>query len=239
MRDIELITTELQAALKREATDVIAIGDLLIEAKEQLLDHGEWLPWLKENFASSKSTAENYMNAARFATKFPAVGNLKLRPSALYRLGQALNDPTGLYDRKAIKAILKAAETRWINVDEAEAIAESLQPEPFVEAIKAEMPAAEKVEINDILDGPSPDLPPEPELTARDVILLPFDQAVGTLANLQTKPLGSFVATTHGLNKIRAVSVFLQEVADVIKQQKAASDQSTNSHVEVGQDLKL
>ena len=233
MRDIELITTELQAALKREATDVIAIGDLLIEAKEQLLDHGEWLPWLKENFASSKSTAENYMNAARFATKFPAVGNLKLRPSALYRLGQALNDPTGLYDRKAIKAILKAAETRWINVDEAEAIAKSLQPEPFVEAIeavKAEMAAAEKAEIDEIFDSP-PELPPATENTVHDVILPPFDQAVGVLTHLQTKPLTSFVATTHGLNKIRAVSVFLQEVADAIKQQKAASDQSINQSI--------
>jgi hypothetical protein len=73
----------LHAALKREAADIIAIGDLLIEAHNQL-DHGEWLPWLAENFGSSVSTADNYMAAARLAAKYPSIGNLRLRPTALY-----------------------------------------------------------------------------------------------------------------------------------------------------------
>ena len=86
-------------------------------------------------------------------------------------------------------------------------------------------------------DGPPPDFPPAPESTARDVILPPFDHAVTTLAQLHTKPLTSFVATTHQPHRLRTVSVFLQEVVDAIEQQKAASDQSTNSRIEVDHDL--
>ena len=41
-RDITVITSELQIALKREATDIIAIGDLLLEARAQL-EHGDCL----------------------------------------------------------------------------------------------------------------------------------------------------------------------------------------------------
>ena len=51
-RAIAQIADDLAAALKRESADIIAIGGLLIEAKDSL-DHGKWLPWLKTNFGSS------------------------------------------------------------------------------------------------------------------------------------------------------------------------------------------
>ena len=161
---------------------------------------------LGEGFGLSTQTAENYLAAARFAAKFPTVVNLKLRPTALYLLGRELDDPDGLYSRKAIEAILKAAKTEWINVGRAKEIATSLQPpEPpkTIEEIEAEKKAAQ-LEIDDILEGPPPELPPAPEATVHDVILPPFDHAVSTLAQLQTKPLTSFVATTHEPDRIRA-----------------------------------
>jgi len=230
-REIALIATELQTALNREATDIIAIGGLLIEARAQL-EHGEWLPWLKENFGSSTHTAENYMAAAHFAAKFATIANLKLRPTALYRLGRKLDDPDGLYSRKAIKAILKAAETEWINVDRANEIATSLQlPEPpktIEEEIAAE--TAAQSEIDDILEGPPPELPPAPEATVYDVIVPPFDQAVETLVQLQTKPLANFAASTHQPHNIRAVTVFLQEVADAIERRKAVAQPQEQDH---------
>ena len=74
-RPIEAIAEQLQAVMKRETTDIIAIGDLLLEAKEHLLEHGEWLPWLKANFGSSVKTANNYMNAASFAEQISNVTN--------------------------------------------------------------------------------------------------------------------------------------------------------------------
>ena len=94
-RDIKVIVSDLQIALKRETADIIAIGDLLLEAQEQV-EHGDWLTWLKRNFGSSIRTARNYMNAARFASKYATVAHLKLRPSALYFLGQ----PDGSYSSR-------------------------------------------------------------------------------------------------------------------------------------------
>jgi hypothetical protein len=46
------------------------------------------LPWLKENFGWSKSTAENYMNAYEAFGKFPTGGNLDINidAKALYLL---------------------------------------------------------------------------------------------------------------------------------------------------------
>jgi hypothetical protein len=231
-RDLKVITKELQTALTRETADIIAIGKLLDEANEQL-EHGEWLPWLAENFGSSVSTADNYMAAARFAAKFPTVGNLRLRPTALYVLGHDLASPSGLYDCKAIRAIFSEAKTKWVNEKRAREIAEALQkpkpePIPTLEEIKAKRAAAktaEQAEADAIIDGPPPELPPAPEATAHDVILAPFDQAVKTLANLQTKSLEKFAGTAHRALDIRAIADFLHGVANVIdRQQKQTSD---------------
>ena len=174
------------------------------------------------------------MAATRFAAKFVTVTNLKLRANVLYLLGKALDNPNGLYSRKAITAILKAAETEWINERRAREIATSLLPPPppppppksfkeieaewaAREAERAKAEQAMQSEIDDILGGPPPELPPAPEATIHDVILPPFNSAVTTLAQPQTKPLSSFVATTHPPGKISAVIVFLQQVTDAIE----------------------
>jgi hypothetical protein len=64
---------------------IVEIGRELIEAKAEV-EHGQWLPWLSDEFGWSKSTAENYMNVA---TKFPTIGNLTgitIDATALYAL---------------------------------------------------------------------------------------------------------------------------------------------------------
>jgi hypothetical protein len=226
-RNLKVITEELQAALKREATDVIAIGDLLIEAQKQI-KHGRWLPWLADCFGSSVSTAENYMNAARLAAKFPTVGNLKLRPTALYALGKDLASPCGLYDRKVINAIFSEAESKWVNANRAHAIALALQkPKPSETTeeerkAKAAAETAAQAEIDDIIDGPSPELPPAPEPAVQDVILPSFDQAIKALASLQTKRLEIFSSTEHGAHDIRAIADFLHAVARAIEQKQTS-----------------
>jgi hypothetical protein len=221
-RQIKTILAELQTAMKREATNIIAIGDLLIEAHAQV-KHGEWLDWLCENFERSTSTAENYMNAARFAAKFPMVGNLKLRPSALYLLGGDLAN-----DRKAIRAILSAAETEWITAERAREIAYPKPPPPTIAEIEAEQgktadeaeaeEVEEQAEVDSILDGPPPELPAAPEATVHNPILPSFDQTIKTLAFLQTKLLDSFADTAHSPDDIRAIGDFLHRVADTIQQ---------------------
>jgi len=212
-RDLELITGDLRDVLAREAKDVVTIGNLLIEARSQL-DHGQWLPWLAGNFSSSARTAENYMAAARFATKYETVADLKLRPSALYLLGGELDDPHGLFNRKVVKAILKEAETEWVSATRAYDIERSLRPKPSPKPTEEEI--VDDAEIEELLDGPPPELPPAPDTTTHDVILPPFEQAVKTLSLLQTKPLGKFSDTACKPDDIRAISNFLGEVADAI-----------------------
>jgi hypothetical protein len=51
-------------SLKRGIEHAIKAGELLIQAKAQL-DHGSWLPWLKEHCAMRPRMAQNYMQIAR------------------------------------------------------------------------------------------------------------------------------------------------------------------------------
>jgi Protein of unknown function (DUF3102) len=60
----------------------MAAGDLLIEAKE-LVQHGAWLPWLKDHVAISERTAQIYMRVAKNraeieASKAQSVADLSL-----------------------------------------------------------------------------------------------------------------------------------------------------------------
>jgi len=127
-RPLPEITLELHKAIRRETNDVIAIGDLLREARAQV-KHGEWLPWLKGEFALGEQTARNYMNASKFAKQFlqiPNVGDLKLHTSVIYFLSQRAGDPWSGYSaeqqREAIGAVLKAAAEKWLTVEQAESI---------------------------------------------------------------------------------------------------------------------
>jgi len=54
-------------AFEAKATErAIGAGKLLIEAKDSL-KHGQWLPWLKANFAFSERTAQRYIRLAEAA----------------------------------------------------------------------------------------------------------------------------------------------------------------------------
>jgi hypothetical protein len=115
-RPLEIIASELRS----EIAGIIRKGNLLIEAKEQIAEHGTWLPWLAENFGSSESTAQNYMKAARYAIKNPTVGDLKVRPSALYWLAYQ-DDLCGEGDRdgddELKEIIFREAADKWVTAN--------------------------------------------------------------------------------------------------------------------------
>jgi len=52
------------AAFKSSIKHAMAAGDLLIEAKAQL-QHGRWLPWLRDHCTISERTAQLYMRVAK------------------------------------------------------------------------------------------------------------------------------------------------------------------------------
>jgi hypothetical protein len=215
-REVNVMWSEARAVLKRETTDIIALGDLLLEIREQIA-HGQWLPLLKSELGLGRSSAQNYMNAARFAAKYPTVGNLKLQPTVLYWLGG------GTIPLDEIDAIFKAAETEWVDLERADEIGELLRAERMgdteeeLEREEEPVAAAAHSETEDILAGPPPDLSPAPEPAPINIPLQEFDEAVGTLFRLNTKPRHSFASTTHGLKVFNTVAEFMGVVADQLK----------------------
>jgi hypothetical protein len=62
------LARKLRAALGRETTNIVEIGELLLQARKLFAaHHGEWKPWLAENFDLSYRTAVNYCAAAEYA----------------------------------------------------------------------------------------------------------------------------------------------------------------------------
>jgi hypothetical protein len=76
-------TTEIKALMKRAATDIIEIGQKLIEVKGKL-GHGHFGAWLAAEFTMTDRTARNFMRVAE-AFKSETVSDL-IAPKALYLL---------------------------------------------------------------------------------------------------------------------------------------------------------
>jgi hypothetical protein len=81
---------------KRIVEDVVEIGRRLTECKKilrQILGHGNWLPWLDQEFGWSEATARNFMRVYQLTqSKFANFADLNLPVSALYLLA-APNTP--------------------------------------------------------------------------------------------------------------------------------------------------
>jgi hypothetical protein len=63
------------AATRRGLEHAIAAGALLLEAKELVAHHGEWLPWLQANCEVGPRQAQTYMRLARNRHKLDAIKN--------------------------------------------------------------------------------------------------------------------------------------------------------------------
>jgi hypothetical protein len=80
---IREIKERAEARAKALVADVVEIGKHLTRVKKRL-GHGQFLPWLRDNFDWSDDTAERYMRVHRHVGKFRILRNLDL--SALYAL---------------------------------------------------------------------------------------------------------------------------------------------------------
>jgi hypothetical protein len=159
-RTLAVITDELRRVLQSGTADSIEIGRLLSEAKDQL-DHGQWLPWLQQEFGYSARTAQNYMRAHKFAGKYENVSDLKLTSTALYRLvdtSRRRRARTSIYTAEAIAAIIAEAKEKRVGTARAYEIAMSLrrqaEAQPTGEGAPAPKPDSEP--------DPTPTLQPAP-----------------------------------------------------------------------------
>src|SRR4051794_5421690 len=48
-------------AIENTIKNIIEIGERLVDVRDNHLDHGEWLPWLKREFAWSRQTADRFI----------------------------------------------------------------------------------------------------------------------------------------------------------------------------------
>jgi Protein of unknown function (DUF3102) len=201
-RPLDVIASELNLVLKRETADIIKMGGLLVEAKGQL-SHGQWLPWLAKHFPLSKSTVANYVNAYKFAIKFPIVGNLNIHPSALYMLA------SWVFDAKTTAAILKTAETQL--VDSATACRLRSQ----IASSEPRCRLASKGKLNrptELRPAPSSNSPEVVSLRRDTYLREKFAAAVLELEKLKTKPSTKFVGIIPA-DRLWMVCNFLNEVA--------------------------
>ncbi|WP_445627713.1 DUF3102 domain-containing protein [Nostoc sp. DSM 114167] len=82
------LAEDTRRRLKRSATDIYCIGLNLLEA-QNLIEHGQFIPWLRQEFGMGKTSAYEFINVAKaFESKFPIIGNLinNITPTALCKL---------------------------------------------------------------------------------------------------------------------------------------------------------
>ena len=70
------LKVEIKFHLGQMAGHAVEIGNLLIEAKEQV-QHGDWQNWLEDNFNLKYRSAKNFMDIAeRFGSKLQSIADL-------------------------------------------------------------------------------------------------------------------------------------------------------------------
>jgi Protein of unknown function (DUF3102) len=85
---LSALAEDTRSRLKRSAMDIYCIGFNLLEA-QKIIEHGEFLPWLRQEFGMGKTSAYEFIHVAKaFESKFPIIGNLinNITPTALYKL---------------------------------------------------------------------------------------------------------------------------------------------------------
>jgi hypothetical protein len=227
---LDRIVTQLRTILRRRTGDVVRAGNLLIKARALFAkEHGEWLPWLADNFDLSPRTAQRYVAAAEYVQKRHGVAFANLSASVLYRLAE------GDFDERIEAAILAEARKRRVEEDTMWAICEKFAA-PDDDADDQEdsgddddaEDAAEDAESAAILDGPPPAVsPPAPIPGSPDFVLREFDQAIGTLKKLMTKQCGQFARTTHSADDLKHIEDFIHGVTKACRQRNAAPAEQT------------
>jgi hypothetical protein len=169
--ELDRIAAQLQTMLRHDTISVIEKGKLLLRSRELLADqHGDWLPWLEDNFDLSPRTANNYCNAAEYVmrkieeAKSETVSDFaNIAPTVLYRLANG-----GYMEREEAEILAQAKTGKRIDQTRADNICDSLAAEDE-DAAKDDDAAnedenegadAEDPDAAKILDEPPPEVPP-------------------------------------------------------------------------------
>jgi len=120
---VEQRTEEIRDLVRKTAQDIYRIGEKLIQVKERL-PHGQFGPWLDEEFGWSKRTAQQFMSVPR-SFKSEKFSDLDAGTSALYKLAA----PSAPEEARE-EAIERSREGEHISHSDAEDLVEKHEPEP-------------------------------------------------------------------------------------------------------------
>lgn len=220
-RTLAQIASEIKKRIET-LEDIITVGGLLREAKKQLSKDHSWLEWLTQEFDFSVRTAENYMAAHGLASTFAMVANVaetRLTPTALYWLTSAD------LSAKEIEKILRKAKTRRVTRADLEHAAHAAYLKRRDE--EAAIRCGHSKEIENILDGPPPELPPPSELASHPLppsdandLLDEVKMAIGVLKRASAKPAERL--RNIPIEDIRAAAAFLNYLIDTFTTKAAA-----------------
>jgi hypothetical protein len=219
--ELDRIAGQLRTMLRRDTISIIEKGRLLLRSRELLADeHGQWMPWLAENFDMSYRTAMHYCSAAEYVARksiSATVANFaNLAPTVLYALAEG-----GYPEQMEAEILAQAKAGKRIDQDAAWAICDALAPadddgQDDSDDSEDSDDAVEDAEAKAILDGPPPAVPPPaPNLAPPDFALRDFDQAITALKRLMTKPSAQFTGTIHSAADLEGVESFIRAVVKV------------------------
>jgi hypothetical protein len=177
----------------------------------------------------SARTARRYTAAAEYvAGKMDTVSNFgNLAPTVLYGLA------AGHYGEQEEAAILVATNKGRVDQELAWAIREKFAPADDNDAAEDGDDSddqeggggEEDAESEKILDGPPPDVPPPaPIPPPPDFALRDFDEAIGALKRLMTKPSVQFTCTIHSADELESVGDFIRAVANKCERTSTGDD---------------
>jgi DNA-directed RNA polymerase subunit M/transcription elongation factor TFIIS len=120
--EIEARAEEIRKLTHRMKTDIYKVGEHLLEVKD-MLPHGEFLPWIKEEFGWKRTTAHRFMRVAQ-SFKCSTVKHLDADDRAVYKLA-APSTP----ERAREEAVQRSREGEHISHSDAESLIESYKDE--------------------------------------------------------------------------------------------------------------
>ena len=121
-RDLITIVTKIKRTFRDDIFNIIARGELLRQAKDQI-GHPGWITWLETNFNWDEEMAQRAMSVAKFAAKYDTVLALNLTKGVLYVLA------SGALSKKVVKAVLKEATWGPVKIERLHEITRKRRPE--------------------------------------------------------------------------------------------------------------
>jgi len=105
--ELNRLDAAIQSGMRQTVSDAIRAGEILGHVKNHF-EHGEFLPWIRENCEFSQKTAWNYMAVHRHSNKLVSVTNLQ---DAYQKVAQIETAEKQSEDRKAKDRVSEYRET--------------------------------------------------------------------------------------------------------------------------------